>query len=97
MLILSKADVESNLLVATSWGAEEAIRYRGQFFTLRRIFVNFQEAVLTCRRDLEAGILSIVVRDADNVKVWTLLSDEGIGPQPQQDLSRSPAMTRLAS
>lgn len=97
MLILSRADVEADLLVATSWGSEEAIRYRGQFYTLRRIFINFQEAVLTCRRDLEAGIFSIVVREDETVKVWTRVLEEGSAPQPLREFPRSRPLQRLAS
>ncbi len=71
MLILTRADVEADLLMATSGDSQETIQYRGQSYVLRGIFINFQEAVLSCRRDLEVGILSIVVREDDAVRVWT--------------------------
>lgn len=89
MLILSRNDVETDLRVSTSEGTEEAIRYRDKFYTLRRIFKTFQEAAVTCRQDLEGGILSIVVREQDAVGVWTLMSDQERVPLAQPSPPRS--------
>lgn len=61
MVIISQAQVQPTKL-QTPWGVELAVSFMNQHFVPTQIFYKQEEAVLACRRDLDAGLFSILVQ-----------------------------------
>jgi len=75
MIILSSSEIQPiNLL--TPWGDEKGICYLGKTFLPINIHPNQQEAIAACRRDLDGGMLSIVVDEGDRVSLWWYFSED---------------------
>jgi hypothetical protein len=56
--------------ILTPSGKELSIDYLGYTFLPIYVYKSLQEAILACRQDLEAGLLSIVVTEAKRFSVW---------------------------
>jgi len=75
MIILSSSEIQPiNLL--TPWGDEQGICYLGKTFLPINIHANQQEAIAACRRDLDEGMLSIIVDEGDRVSLWWYFSED---------------------
>lgn len=75
MIILSLSEIQTiNLL--TPWGDERGISYLGKTFLPVDIHANPQDAIDACRRDLDEGMLSIVVDEGDRVSLWWYFSKD---------------------
>ncbi|MEE3718206.1 hypothetical protein V2H45_15815 [Tumidithrix elongata RA019] len=61
--------------IQTPWGRERGICYLGQTFMPINVYKCVHEAILVCRQDLEAGLLSIVVVETNRFSVWWELPD----------------------
>ncbi|NJK33912.1 MAG: hypothetical protein HC919_02615 [Oscillatoriales cyanobacterium SM2_2_1] len=75
MVFLSQQEV-SKVQLKTPWGIEEAIRYLGRLFLPTNEYTALPEALTACRRDLDAGLLSIVVAEQNVVRLWCLVPRE---------------------
>jgi hypothetical protein len=75
MLIISKAHTRK-VNLQTPWGIESALSYMNQHFIPTHSFGKMEEAIATCRRDLDAGLFSIVVRDRQEISVCCPLPPE---------------------
>ncbi|MCA6574371.1 MAG: hypothetical protein IM537_15160 [Pseudanabaena sp. M57BS1SP1A06MG] len=74
MIILSSSEIQKiNLL--TPWGDEKGIYYLGKTFLPINFHPNLEEAIASCRRDLDEGMLSIVVDEGDRVSLWWYFSE----------------------
>lgn len=69
MIILSLSEIQTTNL-STPWGEEKGICYLGKTFLPIDVHVNQQEAIAACRRDLDAGAISIIVDEGDRISVW---------------------------
>ena len=74
MIILSLSEIQPTQL-ATPWGHEIGICYLGKTFLPIDVHPNQQEAIAACRRDLDAGSLSIIVDEGDRVSLWWYFSE----------------------
>ncbi len=74
VLILTPSDITPTRL-SLPWGTEEGISYRGLAFLPTRSFASQEDAIAACRRDLEIGVLSIVVRSPQGLTLWSPVPD----------------------
>jgi hypothetical protein len=74
MLILSLAETES-VTLSTPWGKEQGIRYGGSAFLPTQSYQTLAAAIAVCRKDLDAGLMSIVVKEGDIVRLWCPLPE----------------------
>jgi hypothetical protein len=65
MLVISQIHTKK-VQVRTPWGIEPAVKFMGQHFVPTQKFSTLEDAIKTCRRDLDAGMFSIVVKDKEN-------------------------------
>ena len=75
MIILSLSEIEPKNFL-TPWGDEKGICYLGKTFLPIDVHATQQEAIAACRRDLDAGMMSIVVDEGDRVSIWWYFADE---------------------
>ncbi|CAN1212824.1 C-type lectin domain-containing protein [Tumidithrix helvetica PCC 7403] len=73
-MIVALSDFET-IDVYTPWGKERGIFYLGQTFMPIKVYKGIHEAIAACRRDLDAGLLSIVVTESNRFSVWWQLPD----------------------
>jgi hypothetical protein len=73
MIILSLSEIQQTNLL-TPWGDEKGICYLGKIFFPIDIHANQQDAIAACRRDLDGGMLSIIVDEGDHVSLWWYFS-----------------------
>jgi len=69
MIILSLSEIQTTNF-ATPWGSEQGICYLGKTFLPIDVHRNQQEAIAACRRDLDLGMLSIIVDEGERVSLW---------------------------
>ncbi|MEY3304645.1 MAG: hypothetical protein RLZZ139_3018 [Cyanobacteriota bacterium] len=74
MIILSLSEIQLTNF-STPWGNEKGINYLGKTFLPINVHVNQQEAIAACRRDLDLGMLSIIVDEGDRVSLWWYFSE----------------------
>ncbi len=74
MLILSVTDVIP-VTLSTPWGKEDGIRYGRSAFLPVQTYPNIAAAIESCRKDLDAGLMSIIVKDGNKVGLWCPLPD----------------------
>ncbi|AFY71001.1 hypothetical protein Pse7367_2746 [Thalassoporum mexicanum PCC 7367] len=75
MILISSTDVK-HYDILTPRGIEIAIIYLGKTFLATDIYADLKAAILACRRDLDAGLFSIVVKGKDNYQIWCPLPIE---------------------
>jgi hypothetical protein len=80
MVFLSHQEV-SKVQVKTPWGIEEAVRYLGKLFLPTNEYAGLPEAIAACRRELDAGLLAIVVAEQNVVRLWCLVPRELTGKE----------------
>ncbi len=68
MLVISKIHTKK-VQVQTPWGIEPAVKFMDQHFVPTQNFAKLDDAIKACRRDLDAGLFSIVVKDKENQQV----------------------------
>jgi hypothetical protein len=71
MLILPSAALTQ---IPASSLSHQIASYRGKLFTCVKDCLTAQEAITLCRKNLDAGILSIMVRAPQLIQVWTALN-----------------------
>jgi len=64
MLVISKIHTRK-VQIPTPWGTASGISFMNQYFVPTQEFAKMEDAIKACRRDLDAGILSIVVKDKE--------------------------------
>ncbi|MEE3718205.1 hypothetical protein V2H45_15810 [Tumidithrix elongata RA019] len=69
MVVLSISEVKT-VNLKTPLGSESGIRYLGQTYLSTSSCNGINEALQICRRDLDAGLFSIVVKECDRFSVW---------------------------
>ncbi len=74
MIILSLSDIQPTSFL-TPWGDEKGICYLGKNFLPTNVHATQQEAIAACRRDLDAGTISIVVDEGDRTSLWWYFSE----------------------
>ncbi|WP_055076575.1 hypothetical protein [Pseudanabaena sp. 'Roaring Creek'] len=74
MIILSLSEVQITNF-STPWGAEKGICYLGKTFLPINVHANHQEAIAACRRDLDLGMLSIILDDGDRITLCWYFSE----------------------
>jgi hypothetical protein len=74
MIILSSSEIQATNF-STPWGSEKGICYLGKTFLPIDIHANQQEAIAACRRDLDLGMLSIIVDEGDCTSLWWYFSE----------------------
>lgn len=74
MIILSLSEIQLTNF-STPWGNEKGINYLGKTFLPINVHANQQEAIAACRRDLDLGMLSIIVDEGDRVSLWWYFSE----------------------
>jgi hypothetical protein len=74
MIILSISEIQTTNF-ATPWGNEKGICYLGKTFLPIDVHPTQQEAIAACRRDLDLGMLSIIVDEGDRVSLWWYFSE----------------------
>jgi hypothetical protein len=82
MVILSLSET-SPVTFLTPWGVEDGVYYLGANFLPVQRYKNIDEAIAVCRRDLDVGLMSIVINEADQVRIWSPLPDELVGKNQQ--------------
>jgi len=85
MIILSLAEIETTDF-STPWGSEKGICYLGKFFLPIDIHINQQEAIAACRRDLDLGMLSIIVDEGDRISLWWYFVTTQAGDLGREDI-----------
>jgi hypothetical protein len=75
MVILSLSETTPVTLL-TPWGKENGICYQGSSFLPVNSYQNLEDAIVVCRRDLDVGLMSIIVNEANQVRIWSPLPDE---------------------
>jgi hypothetical protein len=77
MILLSTTDV-TKYDILTPRGIEIALSYLGKTFLATDIYADMKEAIMACRRDLDAGLFSIIVKDSDQgvYRIWCPLPVE---------------------
>ncbi len=90
MVILTFEDVNPGFMATTAAGILQVVQFQGKFYALRKAYRHLQEAIDTCRQDLDEGFCSIVVRHGDQAEVWAVLSRE-IPVDPFAEVSQAPA------
>lgn len=88
MVILTFEDVNPGFMASTAAGILQVIQYQGKFYAIRKVFRQLQEAIDTCRQDLDEGFCSIVVRHGAQAEVWAVLSRE-ISISPFQEIAQA--------
>ena len=63
MLVISQVH---KVQIQTPWGIESAVKFMDQHFVPTQQFSTLEDAIKACRRDLDAGMFSIVVKDKAN-------------------------------
>ncbi|CAN1212825.1 hypothetical protein TUMEXPCC7403_21650 [Tumidithrix helvetica PCC 7403] len=69
MIVLSLSEVKT-VNLQTPLGSEAGIYYLGQTYLSTNYYRGINEAIQVCRRDLDAGLFSIVVKECDRFSVW---------------------------
>lgn len=75
MFILSLADTTPATLL-TPWGKEDGIRYLNKTFAPTQKYKTLDEAIAACRHNLDIGMFSLVIKDAEQYGVWTPLPEQ---------------------
>lgn len=75
MIILSLSEVQQ-INLSTPWGDETGIHYLGKTFLPIDTQSTSQEMIATCRQDLLAGMISIVVDEGDRLSLWWYFSKD---------------------
>jgi hypothetical protein len=68
MVVISKIHTKK-VQVLTPWGMEPAVNFMGQHFIPTQKFANLNDAIKACRRNLDAGVFSIVIKDKETQQV----------------------------
>ncbi|MEN9241806.1 MAG: hypothetical protein Q6K55_05905 [Thermostichus sp. DG02_3_bins_51] len=77
MVILDYASTDHDHVAVSRDGFLEAIRFQSHFYGLNRTFRRLQEAVDSCRYEMDHGsLISIVVVHPDRSEVWSRLGCE---------------------
>jgi hypothetical protein len=74
MIILSLSEIQPTNF-STPWGSEQGICYLGKTFLPIFVHPNQQDAIAACRRDLDLGMLSIIVDEGDFISQWWYFSE----------------------
>lgn len=90
MVILTFEDVNPGFMTATAAGILQVIQYQGKFYGIRNAHRRLQEAIDSCRTDLEEGLCSIVVRHGAQSEVWAALSRE-VTISPMLEIAELPS------
>lgn len=75
MVIISETQITA-VQVKTPWGIESAVSFMNQSFVPTHSFRKLEEAIRTCRQDLDAGLFSIVVKNKEKALVCCPLPAE---------------------
>lgn len=75
MMILDYLSTDHSYLATTNEGEQELILFQVYFYIRNRKFQNLQDAIFSCRRDIDYGAaISIVVCHDDYNEVWLRLT-----------------------
>lgn len=69
MILTSLQDTQS-IDVVTSAGREKGVSYLGQTFVPGNSYKDINAAIAACKRDLDNGLATLVVPEADLYRVW---------------------------
>jgi hypothetical protein len=75
VFIISRAEMNT-VTINTPWGQERAIYFHGKTFLPTHRFNSMAEAIATCRKDLDTGLFSIVVEEAEQIGVWCPIPEQ---------------------
>lgn len=84
MVILDYTSADRDHVAVTREGFWEAIRFQGHFYVFNRSFSRLQDAIDSCRYDMDRGsLISIVVVRSQSYEVWSQVgSDIPVLPKP---------------
>ncbi|HIK21291.1 MAG TPA: hypothetical protein IGR15_09580 [Synechococcus sp. M44_DOE_062] len=87
MVILDYASADHDHVAVTREGFWEAIRFQNHFYVLNRSFSRLQEAIDSCRYDMDRrSLISLVVVRPRSYEVWSQVGSD-IPVLPKQLLS----------
>lgn len=87
MVILDYASADHDHVAVTREGFWEAIRFQDHFYVFNRGFSQLQEAIASCRYDMDHGsLISLVVVRPQGYEVWSQVGSD-IPVLPKQLLS----------
>ncbi|MGY2977868.1 hypothetical protein [Thermostichus sp. OS-CIW-31] len=87
MVILDYASANHDYVAVTREGFWEAIRFQNHFYVFNRSFSRLQEAIDSCRYDMDRGsLISLVVVRPQGYEVWSQVGSD-IPVLPKQLLS----------
>lgn len=77
MVILDYASADHDHVAVTKEGFWEAIRFQDYFYAFNRSFARLQDAIASCRREMDRGsLISIVVVRPPRFEVWSRVRSE---------------------
>lgn len=77
MVILDYASADHDHVAVTKEGFWEAIRFQDYFYAFNRSFARLQDAIASCRREMDRGsLISIVVVRPPRFEVWSRVGSE---------------------
>ncbi len=77
MVILDYASTDHDHLAVTKEGFWEAIRFQNYFYAFNRSFSRLQDAIDSCRHEMDRGsLISIVVVRPPRFEVWSRIGSE---------------------
>jgi hypothetical protein len=77
-MIIISAGSAPKVDMQTPWGKETGISYLGLSYLLTHTYRTMKEAIAACRKDLDAGLFSIVVENHDtkDISLWCPLPEQ---------------------
>ncbi len=69
MIVIDLAEAQT-ITITLPWGEETSIKYLGQTFIPVQVHASLEEAINACRRDLDTGMMSIIVTDQYRTSLW---------------------------
>ncbi len=77
MVILDYTSADHDYLAVTKEGFWEAIRFQDHFYAFNRSFSRLQDAINSCRHEMDHGsLISIVVVRSPGFEVWSRVGSE---------------------
>jgi hypothetical protein len=74
--MIVKLSETNNIEISVFGHKMKGISYLGKVFLPTDLCGDIKPAIAACRRDLDLGLLSVVINDAESYRLWTFVPNE---------------------
>ncbi len=75
-MILNSLNEARSIVINTLTGKEKGIIFLGKTFVADQSYNSLDDAILSCRKDLDLGFAILIVPDANKFRVWVSVPNQ---------------------